>query len=86
MRIELDEVEAAVAVIPGVLECAIVARINADKTELVVHYVAEPSTSQNDLVTSLRSSLPSAMLPHRWIRRATLPLSGHGKVDYRALR
>ncbi|WP_405003175.1 amino acid adenylation domain-containing protein [Kitasatospora purpeofusca] len=86
VRIELDEVEAAVAVIPGVLECAIVARINADKTELVVHYVAEPSTSQNDLVTSLRSSLPSAMLPHRWIRRATLPLSGHGKVDYRALR
>ncbi|MFF1787582.1 amino acid adenylation domain-containing protein [Kitasatospora sp. NPDC058243] len=85
VRVELDEVEAAVSGIPGVTECAVVAEGAGGEARLVAYYAAEPGTLQDDLFASLRSSLPNPMLPRRWVRLPGLPRNGNGKVDYRSL-
>ncbi|MFG3309784.1 amino acid adenylation domain-containing protein [Streptomyces wuyuanensis] len=85
VRIELDEVEAVISRIPGVMQCAVVAERHGSKVQLAVYYVAESDFTQEDIFMRLRSFLPSAMLPHKWIRVENMPLNTNGKVDYTAL-
>jgi D-alanine--poly(phosphoribitol) ligase subunit 1 len=86
VRIELDEVEAAVARISGVSQCAIVVDEHDGEPALTAHYVGRPGLSKAELYALVRDSLPPGMVPRRWIRHDALPLNSSGKVDRRALR
>lgn len=87
VRIELDEIEAVLSRVPGVVRSAVIADHDDEqgRTNLVVYYVAEPDTRQDDLYGPLRAALPAAMFPRQWRRVDELPLNGSGKVDYKAL-
>lgn len=85
VRIELDEVEAVMSRVGGVVRCAAVAEHNNGQPELALYYVAQPQVRQEELYAPLRATLPAAMFPRRWVRMDLLPLNGNGKVDYRAL-
>ncbi|GAA0682386.1 hypothetical protein GCM10010193_40180 [Kitasatospora atroaurantiaca] len=85
VRIELDEVEAAVSRIPGVLRCAVVAEYRGGGAQLVAYYNAESEISQENIFALLHSSLPKVMIPRHWMRIDDLPRNDNGKVDYRAL-
>ncbi len=84
-RVELGEVEAALAGCPGVRAAAVVAR-ERDGVRRLVAYVAAPmEQTAADLRTRLARTLPEPMLPAAIVRLAALPLTPNGKVDLRAL-
>lgn len=86
VRVELDDVEAVVGRLPGVLACAVVAQGRDETTELVAHCVTESGVVMADLHALARARLPGGMAPTRWVRLDALPLNGSGKVDRRALQ
>jgi amino acid adenylation domain-containing protein len=79
VRIELGEVEATLAGLPGVRECVVVARDGA-----LVAYVAG-SAETEDLRQALLERLPEAFVPSAFVYLEALPLTSSGKVDRRAL-
>jgi amino acid adenylation domain-containing protein len=86
VRIELGEVESALASHPAVAAAAVAARGEGAEQRLVGYVVpraAAPATGE--LEEHLRRQLPSAMVPAAWMILAELPLTPSGKVDRRAL-
>jgi amino acid adenylation domain-containing protein len=88
-RIELGEVEAALATVPLLREAVIVALPTGefDGVALCCAYVprANVTVSPARLRTALHASLPSYMLPSQWLELDALPRNANGKVDRRRL-
>ncbi|MDH6145169.1 D-alanine--poly(phosphoribitol) ligase subunit 1 [Kitasatospora sp. GP30] len=86
VRIELDEVEGALSRLPGVLECAVLAEVRDGVAQLVAYLVADREVPRDTALDALRTTLPAALVPQRWVQLEALPTNGSGKIDYRALR
>lgn len=89
-RIEPDEVRAALAALPGVVQAAVVARPDGrDGKELTGYAVvsdrAGPAPDGAALRRALARALPDFMLPARVVVLDRMPLTVNGKVDRRAL-
>ena len=87
-RIELDEIEAALARMPQVREAVVVLRGETSDTRQIVAYLvpADPSAPPpSNLLRELRRLLPEYMLPGAIVWMPALPLNASGKVDRRAL-
>jgi amino acid adenylation domain-containing protein len=90
-RVELGEIESALAAQPGVREAVVVAReIHPDRPgdlRLVAYVVPEEGVEL--LLPALREALaahlPQYMVPASFVVLAALPLTPSGKVDRRAL-
>ncbi|MDB4970229.1 MAG: tycC2 [Myxococcales bacterium] len=78
-RIELGEVESALAALDGVEASVVVAH-----DQELVAYVVGPAAAAS-LRAGLAASLPEYMLPSRYVPLAALPLTPNGKVDRQAL-
>jgi amino acid adenylation domain-containing protein len=89
VRIETGEVEAALAVLPGVEACVAVARPANPSGEmrLVAYAVPKPGRLLDATVLRrlLEISLPAYMMPSVLVVLPALPLDLNGKVDRRAL-
>ncbi|WP_067473474.1 hybrid non-ribosomal peptide synthetase/type I polyketide synthase, partial [Nocardia amamiensis] len=87
-RVELGEVEAHLAAIPGVTDCAVTGQANSrDGLRLVGYYVADtarPVTAAM-LRADLSTDLPDYMVPSVFIELAAMPLTANGKLDRAAL-
>ncbi|HVS01000.1 MAG TPA: non-ribosomal peptide synthase/polyketide synthase, partial [Thermoanaerobaculia bacterium] len=80
VRIELGEVETALAGLPGVRECVVLAR----EGRLVAYTTGDlPETAE--LRAALAVRLPDYMVPAAFVRLDVLPLTTSGKVDRKAL-
>jgi aryl carrier-like protein len=90
-RVELGEVEAALALQPGVREAAVVAKGGGSGGLRLVAYVAveelpeTPTTKVAELRAALRAELPEFMVPAGWVVLEALPKTGSGKIDRNAL-
>ncbi|MFD1815641.1 amino acid adenylation domain-containing protein [Rhodococcus gannanensis] len=87
-RVELGEVESAVAALDGVQRCAVVAVPGPGGGKRLVAYLAvRTSGSQNHhkYAQALRGSLPDYMVPSAFVEIDTLPMTVNGKLDVRAL-
>ncbi len=80
-RIELGEIEAALTAHPQVAEAVVLARGQS----LTAWLVAPGQPALEDLRRHLARRLPDYMLPTTFVFLETLPLTGNGKVDRRAL-
>src|SRR6185369_17064171 len=78
-RIELGEIEAALLAQRGVTAAAVLAQGAA-----LVAYVVS-SMSEPELRNGLRQRLPDFMIPTAFVFLPSLPLTGSGKVDRKAL-
>jgi len=89
-RVELSEVEARLAEVPGVMEAVVVARNDesGDK-RLVAYYTCiekdEPGVGAIELRQRLAEHLPDYMIPAAYVQLKALPLTGSGKLDRKAL-
>ncbi|MEU0478649.1 amino acid adenylation domain-containing protein [Streptosporangium sp. NPDC006013] len=79
-RIEPGEVEAACLAHPGVREAV----VTADARRLIAYLVGDRLTVA-ELRTFLAGRLPGYMMPGTVVMLPELPLTSHGKVDFRAL-
>jgi amino acid adenylation domain-containing protein len=59
---------------------------DAAQVTLAAYYVGSPDASEADLRRHLARSLPSALIPQRFIRVEAIPLTPNGKIDEVALR
>ena len=88
-RVELFEVETALARHPALQQAAVAVRGEVAGTRRLVAYVVpreggEPPTF-GELRAFLAESLPDPMVPSAWARLGALPLTATGKLDRRAL-
>lgn len=86
-RIEIGEIENALLRVPGVRDGAVVVAERGDGgRQLLAFYAGERELAADALRDPLQASLPSYMLPALFLWRPTLPLTGNGKVDRKALQ
>ncbi len=86
--VALQEVEAALAKLPGVSECAVTARDTGDGDRFLVAYVvpaARAEVSTSVLRKRLANNLPPYMVPAAWVLLDRLPRTPVGKLDRNAL-
>ncbi|HEX3085995.1 MAG TPA: amino acid adenylation domain-containing protein, partial [Pyrinomonadaceae bacterium] len=85
-RVELGEIEAALAKHPAVRECVVVARdqttsAGADK-RLIAYFVPQArEVSAVELRAFLSARVPDYQVPSAFVEMPALPLSANGKVD-----
>jgi amino acid adenylation domain-containing protein len=85
-RVEVGEIEAALAALEGIRECVVVARgTGAEDKRLVAYVVGEEESSAGELQRRLKGRLPEYMVPSVFVRMPELPLNANGKVDRAAL-
>ncbi|MFR9728074.1 amino acid adenylation domain-containing protein [Saccharopolyspora sp. MS10] len=88
-RIELGEVEATLARLPGVRHAVAQAVRGPDDRPRLVAFVvpADPAAPLDDaeLAAGLRAALPPYMVPNRFVPLPELPITANGKVDHAAL-
>ena len=87
VRIELGEVEAALAALPAVREAVAEARSVGSGAPVLVAWVVlrEEESDLRELAAALRRTLPETMVPTFFVPLAALPLTANGKIDRKAL-
>ncbi|MEA5366914.1 non-ribosomal peptide synthetase [Amycolatopsis sp., V23-08] len=86
-RVELAEVEAALASYPGLAQVVVVVRELESGEKRLVGYVV-PESGDVDLGAlraHVRESLPDYMIPAAFVQLASLPLTANGKLDRKAM-
>jgi pyochelin synthetase len=87
-RVELEEIEAALAQHPGIRNVVVTAmgELQGDK-HLVAYIVPEQKSApaNSDLRRFLEQKLPDYMIPSLFVMMEQLPLTPNGKVDRKAL-
>ncbi|MEV8374326.1 amino acid adenylation domain-containing protein [Kribbella sp. NPDC056861] len=82
-RIELDEIEAVLASMPGVDEAAVVVVPTGEGKSLLMAYAVswQESVTASTLRSLLADRLPKYMIPHHVMVLAEMPKLANGKVD-----
>ncbi len=85
-RVELEEVEKALAEHPGVRETAAVAEpFRAGQLRLAGCYCADTAIDPQRLVEFMRRRLPPYMVPARFVHLRDMPKSFNAKIDRKAI-
>ncbi|HEY1975700.1 MAG TPA: amino acid adenylation domain-containing protein [Candidatus Baltobacteraceae bacterium] len=85
-RIELEEIEAAINRLDGVVQSAVVHKADGSGMKIIVAYVApDDALTKAELRARLRETLPAYMIPQNFELRKHLPKNANGKVDRVAL-
>jgi acyl-coenzyme A synthetase/AMP-(fatty) acid ligase len=87
LRIELEEIESALAAVPGVAAAAVAVGVSDRGSKHLVAYVVPENgpVDDGDLRAALAEELPAYMLPSSFVRLDALPLTPVGKIDRAAL-
>ncbi len=88
-RIELGEIDSTLERLPQV-RAAVASAVPGpdDRPRLICFVVASvtgEAATDADLVAALQTHLPPYMIPSRFVRLPSLPVTPNGKVDHRAL-
>jgi len=85
-RIEIGEIENRLLRLPGVREGAVVVTEHADRSKQLVAFYSGDSLDPAVMRDRFGESLPKYMVPSAFHWRQTLPLTGNGKIDKKALK
>jgi len=84
-RVELGEIEHALASQPGIEVCAVALdRASEENARLLAYYVGDVRDS-SELKRELHKTLPAYMIPAQFVQLDAMPLTPNGKIDRMAL-
>lgn len=81
LRIEMGEIEATLAAIPGVAQSAVVVKEDLAKAKQLVGYISPNTVDSNVILAALRETLPGYMVPTVMIQMDVLPTLPNGKIN-----
>lgn len=87
-RVELEEVESSLKQHPGILDAAVIARIDPSGNKVLAAYyvpVSHEKIRETELSGFLQKTLPSYMIPTVFIAMETFPHTSSGKIDRNSL-
>lgn len=86
-RVELGEIEAAIAQHPAVQTVVVILRTGETEPQLIAYIVPTTAATltERELRSWLKPTLPTYMIPAAFVMLASLPLTANGKVDQQAL-
>lgn len=85
-RVEVGEIEAAIASHPSVAQAAVnLRRLRSGQAQLVAYVTPQGAPDADDLRAHVAQRLPGYMVPGRFLRLDALPLNSSSKVDFVAL-
>ncbi|WP_299926874.1 MupA/Atu3671 family FMN-dependent luciferase-like monooxygenase [uncultured Pelagimonas sp.] len=84
-RIELGEIESVLESQPGVTQAVVAAREDVPGDIRLVGYYTGDSQNETAMREAMGTSLPSFMVPGRFVQLDTFPLTPNKKVDRKAL-
>lgn len=85
LRIELGEVEAAIAAIPGVKNVVVkIVKIKGEE-HLAAYFVADHKIDISELKAELGKNLTKYMVPTAYLQMEKFPLTPNGKTDVKSL-
>lgn len=85
IRIELEGIESRLRVIPGVLDCAVLAQNRRSGVKRLVAYIISPGIEIEEIRGKLEQKLPPYMMPSLLLKIDKLPRKPNGKLDRQAL-
>ncbi|MDR3436280.1 non-ribosomal peptide synthetase [Telmatospirillum sp.] len=85
-RIEPGEIERALETHPSVERAIVVAAAEQELTELHGYVLLRRAVSADTLRAHLRERVTEAMIPSRWFRLDSVPLTANGKLDRKTLK
>lgn len=87
-RIELEEIEAALAKHPDILQCTVLIKHLGSNEVIIAYYICTDLISINSqkLKAFLENYLPEYMLPSFYVLIEKLPITESGKIDYSILQ
>ncbi len=84
-RIELQEIESVLVNHPRVQEAIVTTHETQAGKQLVAFFVGKQPIVEHELRTFLGQKLPQVMIPSHFVQLTAMPVTPHGKIDYRAL-
>ncbi|MFJ4156105.1 non-ribosomal peptide synthase/polyketide synthase [Pseudomonas sp. NPDC089752] len=81
VRVELGEIEAALALQPGIADAVVLVR----EGRLLAWFTETVPVDLDQLRLAVQARLPGQLVPQAFIRLEQWPLTSHGKLDRRAL-
>lgn len=84
-RIEPLEIVNALGRHPEIEEAVVLPKIEGDTPSLVAYLVSKRPFSTTELREFLSEHLPDYMMPSKFVKIDTIPLTSHGKIDKRSL-
>ena len=85
-RIELGEIEASINKLETIKNCVVVAKEDKiGNKRLVAYLVSNKELNIQEIREDLSRSLPNYMVPSLFVKLESLPITGNGKVDRKAL-
>lgn len=85
LRIEIGEVEAALAAVPGVTNAIVKIGQVAGGEHLCAYFTADHPLDVADVRAEMGKTLANYMVPTAYLQLESLPLTPNGKIDYRSL-
>ena len=85
LRIEIGEVESALAAVEGVRSAVVKIGEIAGTEHLCAYYTADRPLEAANVREAMASTLAKYMLPTAYLQLDALPLTPNGKIDYRGL-
>ncbi|UII31886.1 amino acid adenylation domain-containing protein [Fulvivirga ulvae] len=80
-RVELGEVENAIAQISGVEKCSVILKDLHGEPHLVAYHVSKSGITSDQIRNNLAKRLPGYMIPTAYVSMADIPLNANGKLD-----
>ncbi len=84
-RIECGEIEAVLAKLPQITQCAVTVQTRGNENYLAAYVCSEESLSLSAIKAELSKKLPQYMVPSVLMQLPALPLTPNGKLDRAAL-
>lgn len=81
VRVELGEIEIALARHPAIRECAALTDAAGEETRILAYIVSDDELDDVELRRFLRNTLPDPMVPSRFVAVEAIPRTSSGKPD-----